>query len=86
MEVNQLYGFVLALVLIGLVLGVGFIVLQKFSDSTDSGSYARNATGKMMSSLYDIPNTWLGLVVTIVVVAIVLGIVIRSFAGSGNRQ
>ena len=97
MDINALYGFVLALVLVGLVIGVGFIVLGKFHSSlvtnaagcntTDTAScgYAFNATDKIQSVLYDIPNTWMGLVITIVVVAIVLGIVITSFAGSGKR-
>lgn len=86
MEISQLYGFVLALVLVGLILGVAFIVLDKFQSSVTAGSYAANATQATMTALDDIPSTWLGLIVTIVVVALVLGIVIRSFASGGGRK
>ena len=102
MEISGLYQFVLALVLIGLVVGVGIVALAGFKNSlvtnvancglNASGGtsgvlytgcgYAYNATGSTVTALATIPSTWLGLIVTIVVVSIILTLVIRSFSGS----
>jgi type II secretory pathway component PulF len=84
MEVAGLYQFVLALVLIGLVVGVGLVVLGQFKSSLTASSAEANATQSAITALATIPSTWLGLIVTIVVVAIILTIVIRSFSG-GQR-
>jgi len=84
MEVAGLYQFVLALVLIGLVVGVGLVVLGQFKGSLTANSAEANATQSAITALATIPSTWLGLIVTIVVVAIILTIVIRSFSG-GQR-
>ena len=84
MEISGLYQFVLALVLIGLVVGVGLVVLSQFKSSLTASSYEANATQDAIEALATIPTTWLGLIVTIVVVAIILTLVIRSFSG-GQR-
>ena len=84
MDVGGLYQFVLALVLIGLVVGVGLVVLGEFKGSLTANSVEANATDSAITALAGIPNTWLGLIVTIVVVAIILTLVIRSFGGTAR--
>lgn len=86
MEVGGLYQFVLALVLIGLVVGVGIVVLSQFKGSLTADSTEANATSKAIDALATIPNTWLSLIVTIVVVAIILTLVIRSFSGGAGKR
>jgi len=106
MEVSQLYQFVLTLVLVGLIVGVGLVVLGQFRTTLASGvanctinatggtggtilytgcGADYNATQSTITAIGTIPSTWLGLIVTIVVVAIILTIVIKSFSGGGQR-
>jgi len=84
MEVRDLYNFVLLIVLIGMILGVGLIVLSNFSTSTGVGSTASTAINNTISAMTPIASTWLSLIVTIAVLAIILGLVIKSFGGAGR--
>lgn len=81
MEVAGLYQFVLLLVLIGMILGVGVLVLDKFAATSGLTSNAITAINDTVNAITPISTTWLGLIVTIAVLAIILTLVIRSFAG-----
>lgn len=85
MEVGDLYQFVLLLVLVGMILGVGILTLDKFSASTGVTSAASTAINDTRSAIGDISSTWLSLIVTVAVLAIILTLVIRSFAQRGAR-
>lgn len=80
MEVGELYSFVLLLVLVGMIIGVGVLTLDKFSQTTGLTDTAETAINNSRDAITPIASTWLPLVVTIVVLAIILGIVIRSFS------
>lgn len=80
MEVGELYQFVLLLVLVGMILGVGILVLDKFSASTGVTAAAQDALNDTRDAIGGISSTWLGLIVTVAVLAIILTLVIRSFA------
>ena len=82
MNVGELYGFVLTLVLIGMILGVGLIVLGNFANSTGVTADAGTAINATVDALSPIASTWLPLIVTVSVLAIILTLVIRSFAGA----
>ena len=84
-QVQDLYGFVLSLVLIGLILGVGLITLSKFGATSAITTDASTAINDTISALKDIATSWFSLIVTIVVLAIVLGLVLSSFGGGGRR-
>jgi len=79
MEVNELYQFVLLLVMIGLILGVGILVLDKFKSANTVSSTANTTLDNTISAITPIASTWLPLIVTIVVLSIILTLVIRSF-------
>lgn len=81
MDVGDLYQFVLLLVLIGMLLGVGIVVLDNFSSSTGVTSTAGTAINETRDALTPIASTWLPLIVTVAVLAIILTLVIKSFAG-----
>lgn len=85
MEVGDLYQFVLLLVLVGMILGVGILTLDKFSTSTGVTSAASTAINDTRDAIADISSTWLSLIVTVAVLAIILTLVIRSFAQRGGR-
>ena len=86
MEIGGLYQFVLLLVLVGMILGVGILVLDKFSSSSGVTSAASTALNNTRTELANIASTWLGLIVTVAILAIILTLVIRSFSGGmGGR-
>lgn len=84
MEIGQLYQLVLLLVLVGMILGVGVLVLDSFSTSTGVTAAASTAINNTRDALTPIAATWLPLIVTVAVLAIILTLVIRSFAGQGR--
>jgi len=85
MDVSALYTFVLTLVLVGMVLGVGLLVLGKFANTAGIGADASTALNNTVDAVAEIPSTWLGLIVTITVLAIILTLVIRSFVVNNMR-
>jgi hypothetical protein len=84
MDIGDLYQFVLVVVLIGMLLGVGIIVLDNFAASSGVTAPAAIAINATRAALSPIATTWLPLIVTIAVLAIVLKLVIGSF-GAGQR-
>jgi type II secretory pathway component PulF len=81
MEISQLYGFVLLMVLVGMILGVGILVLDKFKAANTTSTAANTSLTASISAISPIASTWIGLIVTVAVLAIILVLVIRSFAG-----
>ena len=84
MEVGELYQFVLLLVLIGLILGVGILVLDKFAASDNVSTAAQVVINGTRDAISPIATTWLPLIVTIASLAIILTLVIRSFSMKGR--
>ena len=80
MEVSQLYQFVLLLVMIGMILGVGVLVLDKFRSTSGVSDTANSSINDTINALTPIASTWLPLIVTVSVLAIILTLVIRSFS------
>jgi len=86
MEVGQLYQLVLLLVMIGMILGVGVLVLDKFAQTSGVTTEAAEAINNTRDAITPIASTWLPLIVTVAVLAIILTLVIRSFAGGGRGR
>ena len=76
-QLGNLQGIIITLVVIGIVLGVGFLVLTEFQSSMEADSEAYNATGDVVEALTKVP-TWLGVIVIIAIVGILLAILFRS--------
>ena len=87
MEIGQLYQLVLLLVLVGMILGVGILVLDKFSQTSGITPAAATAINNTRDAITPIASSWLPLIVTVAVLAIILTLVIRSFSmgGSGRK-
>ena len=83
-DLGGLYQFVLLLVLIGMIMGVGILVLDSFYGTTGLSAGALAAIGNTSSSIGSIAITWLPLLVTISVLAVILTVVIRSFVVRGR--
>ena len=84
MQVGELYQFVLLIVLVGLVLGVGVLVLGKLQASTGLTQSSIEVLGNTAAALSPIADTWLPLIVTIASLAIILALVIRAFSARGR--
>jgi hypothetical protein len=86
MEIGQLYQLVLLLVMVGMILGVGIVVLANFMGATGvTGTAAAAPINATINALAPIATTWLSLIVTVSVLAIILTLVIRSFSGGGRK-
>jgi len=85
MDVGDLYNFVLLVVLIGMLLGVGLVVLGNFGSATGVvGTGGQVVINNTIIALAPIAATWMPLIVTVSVLAIILKLVIGSF-GAGQR-
>ena len=81
MQLNDLYGVVLTFVLIGVILAVGLTVLASLRDTTAVTGDAESAVNKTIVAVPELPNNWLLIIAVIVAAAIVIGLIVNSFAG-----
>lgn len=73
-QIGTLQSIIITLVIIGIVLGVGFLVLEEFSDELDAGTQSQTGVNETISALAEIPS-WLSIIVIIAIVGIILAIV-----------
>lgn len=81
MEVADVYSLIFALVIIGVLLGVGFMILGSFQSTAGLPANSVTAINATQNALLQIPNTWLSIIVLVAVAAIVITLLVRSFAG-----
>jgi len=85
MEVGGLYQFVLVIILVGMLIGAGVLALDKLktqgSSTLDENATFMRAVGNASSEIGGIATNWLGLIITIAVLAIIITLVVRSFGG-----
>lgn len=85
MEIGKIYGIVLVLGMVGVLIGVLLTVLGKLAANTGLSTPAKLATNKTIDVIYDIPNSWIPILVVIGVAGIVLYAVVR-FGGSAGKR
>jgi len=71
-EVEDIQGFILSIVGIGVVLAVGLIVLGQLRLQTTVNTSEYNATSAISQQLGTVPN-WIGILITVALAFIVLG-------------
>ena len=81
MEVGDIYSLIFALIIIGVLLGVGFMILGSFQSTTGLPANSVAAINATQNALLQIPNTWLSIIVLVAVASIVITLLVRSFAG-----
>jgi len=86
MDVQGLYGFTLTLVLVGMIVGIGVLVLDKLTTSTAVTASANTSIIASRDAIGGIATDWMSLIVTIGVLALILGMTIAGFAYFGNRR
>ena len=72
--VDQLKGFIMGIVVIAIVLGIGLYMLQQFSTTikgTATSTVASNATDDLITKLATAP-TWIGLLIVVVFATAIL--------------
>jgi hypothetical protein len=85
--VSGVYSLVLVLGLSGVLIGVVLTVLGKFATSvlgTGNKSTYKPYLGinQTINAIYDIPNTWLPVIVIVAIAGIVLFLVMRGIGGA----
>ena len=70
-NLSILTGLVIALVVIGIVLAVGFSVLGKLKGTLTANTSEYNATGATITAMSQIP-TWLPVIVVVAVAGVIL--------------
>lgn len=83
-QLGNLQGIVMALVVIGIILGVGFLVLNEFKGQLTTGSDAQTAVNQTIAAMAKVP-TWLSIIVVIAIVGILLAIVFNALPTSRTQ-
>ena len=83
-QIGTLQTIIMTLVVIGIVIGIGFLVLEEFSTQLDAGSEAQVGVNETISALAEIPQ-WLTIIVILAIVGILLAIVFAVMPRAGTR-
>ena len=78
MELQEMYGAVLMLVLIGIILGIGLTILGALASNSALDSTAAAAVNDTLVAIAGF-TTWISIIVIVVAAAIIVTLVIRSF-------
>jgi NADH:ubiquinone oxidoreductase subunit 6 (subunit J) len=81
---NQAFGAVLTLVLVAVLVIIAIYLFQTLGTNFTAGTAAANATGVMITQFGNYPAL-VGLVGTIIFLALVIGVLVASFVFSGKR-
>jgi len=82
-QLGNLQSIITTLIIVGILLGIAFLVLEEFMDQMDTGSEAEagvNATIQAMTTI----TTWLSIIVILAIVGILLAIVFSVLPRSGT--
>lgn len=73
-QLGNLQGIILTLVVVGILVGVAFLVLQEFMGSMEAGSEAESGVNETIQAFKKIP-TFLPVIVIVAIVGVLLAIV-----------
>jgi len=82
-QLGTLQTIIITLVVVGIVLGIGFLVLEEFSDQLTAGSDAQAGVNDTIRALKKVP-TWLSIIVILAIVGILLAIVFSVLPRAGT--
>jgi uncharacterized membrane-anchored protein len=84
-QLGNLQGIILTLVVVGILVGVAFLVLEEFMGQMTAGSDSADGVNDTIQALKKIP-TFLPVIVIIAVVGILLAIVFASLPRQGGMS
>ena len=73
-QIGNLQGIIMTLVVVGILLGIAFLVLEAFMDQMTDGSDAESGVNDTIQAMLEIPQ-WLSIIVILAIVGILLAIV-----------
>jgi len=82
-QIGNLQSIIITLVTVGIILGIGFMVLEEFRDNMTAGSNAYTGVNETINAMNKIP-TWLGIIVILAIVGILLAIVFAVLPRQGG--
>jgi len=80
MDLRHLAGAAILLVVAGIVTSIGAEIVSNIRDDQDSNSYERNISTDALDALDNL-GEWLPTIGLVVAATIVIGIIVRYFAG-----
>ena len=83
--IGTLTNVIITLVTIGIILGIGFLVLENFRDQMTSGTEAYSGVNETIVALVTVP-TWLGTIVLLAIIGVLLAIVFSVLPRSSGSQ
>jgi len=83
MSIGDIYPVVLTITLVAILLAIAMFVLGEFGDQMTNNSAEQNATDDIISDFTDFVP-WIGIILLVIAAAIVLGVLVRSFSGTGR--
>ena len=85
-NIQTLYPTILALILVGVLMGAGLMILGQFKGTmSNQTSTEALAVGSTITALGTLASTWLPVIVVVIAAGIVLGILLGAFGG-GKRK
>jgi len=85
MNLGETYQAVLMLVLIGMIIGVGVLSLDRFGSSGGVDNAASGAINASRDAIGGFASNWMELIVTMIALAIILTLVVTAFVFRGRR-
>ena len=83
MNLGETYQAVLMLVLIGMIVGVGVLSLDRLGDQT--GNTTQAAINASRDAIGGFASNWMELIVTMIALAIILTLVVTAFVFRGRQ-
>ena len=83
MGIGDIYPTVLTITLVAILLAIAMFVLSEFGGQMDDDSAEANATEDIIEDFSDFVP-WIGIILLVIAAAIVLGVLVRSFSGTGR--
>lgn len=82
-QLGSLQTIIITLVVVGIVLGIGFLVLEEFRDQMTDNSDSWKGVNSTIAAMNKIP-TWLSIIVILAIVGILLAIVFSVLPRAGT--
>jgi len=85
-QIGNVPQYVIAFVLIGLIVAVGVVVLDKFMGVSGLATGSVNAINATINAITPITTDWLPILVIVAIVGVVLALILGAFAFYRGRK
>lgn len=79
MEIGEIYQVILIFVLVGFLLGAGFVGLGAFANASGIDATSKSAINATITVIKALPDTYLSIILIIAVMSIIITLVVRAF-------